>query len=128
MSITPQARFHHYNAKDERTATAISQATLRFPSHSNPHNCLLGRRRPFHNVQKHLIFQMLAELNLLRTDQEGIFFPSLDHFVQEVFEQCEKALEPLEEEEVTRDDEYVKCIWKAITAFGFFDPDVQPQE
>ncbi|KAI9482609.1 hypothetical protein BDB00DRAFT_879066 [Zychaea mexicana] len=68
--------------------------------------------------------QELAEIETVGGD----VFPSLDDSVQEIFEQCEMALQPLEENDDTKEDEYVKCIWKAITSFGFFDPDVQAQQ
>ncbi|KAI9482600.1 hypothetical protein BDB00DRAFT_793018 [Zychaea mexicana] len=38
------------------------------------------------------------------------------------------STKPLEENNETEEDEYVLCIWKAITALGFFDPKVQSQE
>ena len=56
----------------------------------------------------------------------------MDQSIHDIFSACEKAVLHLEErdekEENIADKEYVDCIWKAAIGFGFFDPDVQPDE
>ncbi|KAG2219076.1 hypothetical protein INT45_000359 [Circinella minor] len=57
--------------------------------------------------------------------------PSLNQSIHDIFNACKKAILPLEEKEEEEDveeKEYIKCIWKAVTSLGFFDPDVQPDE
>ncbi|KAI7847191.1 hypothetical protein BDC45DRAFT_576118 [Circinella umbellata] len=58
--------------------------------------------------------------------------PFLDPSIDTIFNTCEKAVLPLEEkeekEEYVEEKDYIDCIWKAVTSFGFFDPNVQPDE
>ena len=75
----------------------------------------------------------LTEKELEGISKEGSGdLPTLDQSIHNIFGACEKAVFPSEEREEKEEDvkekEDVNCIWKAAVSFGFFDPNVQPDE